>query len=208
MEETRKECQQSIGTYFLTRAYAGQEEAQCERSDRRGDLRSLCRLTAVIALLLLTVTVLGEAVYRVDGYPEELSRQMWDMIRLLRSRVIPAQGIAKDDVDKVFGEPWRRESGEQVYEILPHPGRSQKENEVFRGLNLNVRYQNGIVRSARIGPDSTTQSAKRDDGRYDDYTILTDLLKVHDKYCKRLKSAIWNKADPNKELKATDKSAP
>ena len=32
MEETREESQQSIGTYFLTRAYAALEEAQCERS--------------------------------------------------------------------------------------------------------------------------------------------------------------------------------
>lgn len=156
------------------------------------------RFVCAAVLLLMADAAPGVSMQRMEGYPEGLSWKMREMIWALHSRVIPPRDTLKAEVDKVYGEPLQGLNGEHIYELLSHTELDQKRSEGFKGLNLNVVYENGKVLSARIGPDSVRENEQLHNGRYDYYTRLTDLLKIHDMRRKLLEDARWNQKRPNK----------
>ena len=156
--------------------------------------RVLVFLGLLFGLVLQTPASVAEEIYPVPEYPVALNWEMEELLRNLRRRIIPPEGTPKREVEAVFGEGMLKRDGMEEYVLFPAVERSIKNDEdhLKHIVPLQVVYRNERVRFARIGYDSAGDNAKRFAGRYDNYTILSELLTIHDAFCARLNKATWN----------------
>jgi hypothetical protein len=156
--------------------------------------RVLVLLGFLFGVVLQAPASVAEETHPVPEYPATLNWEMENLLRSLHRRIIPPKGTPKREVEAVFGEGMPERDGMEEYALFPAGQRPVKNDEVHLKhiVPLRVVYRNERVRLARIGYDSARENAKRFAGRYDNYTILSELLTFHDAFCARLNKATWN----------------